>query len=316
MWSRVRDPDGVSDLIWRDDLERLRPQLRRPLLLMAFEGLFDAAESATTALQLIAERSDSTVVAEIDPDGFFNFQESRPIVSIDDSGVRELTWPTTTVTVCQTEGERDLVVVSGIEPHLRWRTFADQIVEIARRTGSEMVVTVGSMVSMVPHTRPFAVTGSSSDRELAERLNLDLPSYQGPTGVIGVINDRVHTAGVPIISIRVAVPHYVPAPPNPKATRALLRRIQQTTRVKTHYEELDGEVVEWLARVDSAVVADDEIREFVTQLEEQVDSTEELLPSGDALAGELEAFLRERAADEDNATGDSADEPDSSPDAD
>lgn len=301
----------MSDLLWRDDLERLRPQLRRPLLLMAFEGLFDAAESATSALEMIAARSESTLVGEINPDGFFNFQETRPIVSLDEDGVRELTWPTTTVTICQTESDRDLIVVSGIEPHLRWRTFADQIVDIARRTGAEMVATVGSMVSMVPHTRPFAVTGSSSDRELAKRLNLDLPSYQGPTGVIGVINDRVHRAGVPIISIRVAVPHYVPAPPNPKATRALLRRIQQTTRVKTYYEDLDGDVVEWLARVDSAVVADDEIRQFVTQLEEQVDSDEELLPSGDALAGELEAFLRERAAEESNEADDgdtSADE--------
>ncbi len=298
----------MSDLIWRDDLERLRPQLRRPLLLMAFEGLFDAAESATSALEIIAARSESTVVAEIDPDGFFNFQETRPHVSINEEGVRELTWPTTTVTVCQTESDRDLIVVSGIEPHLRWRTFADQIVDIARRTGAEMVVTVGSMVSMVPHTRPFAVTGSSSDRELAKRLHLDLPSYQGPTGVIGVINDRVHVAGVPIISLRVAVPHYVPAPPNPKATRALLRRIQQTTRVKTNYEDLDGDVVEWLARVDSAVAADDEIRQFVTQLEEQVDSNEELLPSGDALAGELEAFLRERASNDESSADEGSDD--------
>ncbi len=288
----------MTDLIWHDNADEIRPKLRRPLLLMAFEGLFDAAESATSALGMIRDRSESTDIAEIDPDGFFNFQETRPIVSLPDDGVRKLTWPTTTVTTCQTSDERDLVLVTGIEPHLRWRTFADQIVEIARRTGSEMVVTVGSMVSMVPHTRPLAVTGSASDHELAKRLNLDLPSYQGPTGVIGVINDRVHRAGIPIISIRVSIPHYVPAPPNPKATRALLRRIQQTTRVQTGYEDLDGDVVEWQNRVDSAVTADDEIREFVTQLERQVDSNEELLPSGEDLAGEVEAFLRERGNDD------------------
>ncbi len=295
----------VPDLIWNDDADRLRGELRRPLLLLAFEGLFDAAEAATTALDSIRVNSRSTDIAEIDPEGFFNFQETRPTVSFDNDGERRISWPTTRVTVCQTDDARDLVVMTGIEPHMRWKTFADQIIDVARRTGAEMVVTVGAMVSMVPHTRPFAITGSSGDPELADRLGLDRPSYQGPTGVVGVINQRVGDMGIPIISLRVAVPHYVPGPPNPKATRALLRRIQQTTRVTTNYEDLDADVVAWTERVDAAVASDDESRSYVQRLEAQMDSTEELLPSGDELAAELEAFLRDRSSDDD--AGESAD---------
>ncbi len=289
----------MSDLIWNDDADRLRAELRRPLLLLAFEGLFDAANAATTALDSIRVNARSTEIAEIDPEGFFNFQETRPLVAFDDEGVRQLTWPTTRVTACQTDDARDLVVMSGIEPHLRWKTFADQIADVARRTGCEMVVTVGAMVSMIPHTRPFAVTGSSGDPDLADALGLDRPSYQGPTGVIGVINQRVGELGIPIISIRVAVPHYVPGPPNPKATRALLRRIQGTTRVTTNYESLDADVVEWQERVDGAVKSDDESASYVRRLEQQVDSNEDLLPSGDDLAAELEAFLRDRPPTDD-----------------
>lgn len=289
----MRESVGVSDLVWQS-----QPILRRPLLLVAFEGLFDAAESATDALAWIRDRTESTEIAEIDPEEYFNFQDARPTVNPGPDGERVLTWPTTKVFACKTDDVRDLVIMTGVEPHLRWRSFADQIVEVARRSGAEMVITVGAMVSMVPHTRPLGVTGSAADAELAERLSLDRPSYQGPTGVVGVINQRLHEAGLPIISIRVAVPHYVPSAPNPKATRALLRRIQQTTRVITHYEELDSAVSEWVHRMDSAVAADPEGAEYVERLEQQVDSTESLLPSGDDLAAELEAFLRDRS-DED-----------------
>lgn len=280
----------VSDIIWHDS----EPSLRRPLLLIAFEGLFDAAEAATSALTWIEERTDSTLMAEIDAETFFNFQEVRPMVRLDESGQRVIDWPTTRLWACRTEDERDLLVMTGVEPHLRWRGFADCLVEIARRSHAEMVVTVGAMVSMVPHTRPFPITGSASDPDLAGRLQLSLPSYQGPTGVVGVVNQRVHEAGLPIISLRASIPHYLPGPPNPKATQALLRRIEQTARVRTGYEELDADVAEWVQRVDAAVVSDDESRAYVSKLEQQVDSDEELLPSGDDLAAELEAFLRDR----------------------
>lgn len=299
----MREPVVVSDLVWQS-----QPILRRPILLLAFEGLFDAAEAATDALAWIRDRTESTEIAQIDPEEYFNFQQARPLVRTDDAGGRTLSWPTTKIFACKTDDVRDLVVMTGIEPHLKWRSFSDQIVEVARRSGAEMVITVGAMVSMVPHSRPLTVTGSAADPELAERLSLDRPSYQGPTGVVGVINQRLHEAGLPVISVRVAVPHYVPSAPNPKATRALLRRLQQTTRVKTQYEELDMAVSEWVQRMDAAVASDSESAEYVSRLENQVDSTESLLPSGDDLAGELEAFLRDRSGDE--GTGDIERNPD------
>lgn len=272
--------------------------------MVAFEGVFDAAESATSALRWIAERSDTQKMAEIDPEVYFNFQEARPMARIADDGNRVIDWPATKVEAVRTDSGRDLVVMTGVEPHLRWNSFADQVVEVARRSGCEMVVTVGAMVAMVPHTRPFAVIGSAIHPELAARLNLSKPSYQGPTSLIGVLNAHLERANIPVISLRVSVPHYVPGPPNPKATRALLRRLQQTTGVPTDYEELDAEVSEWSSQVDRAVASDDESQQYVERLERQVDSDEEMLPSGDDLAAELEAFLRdERRADEDGDDG-------------
>ncbi|MDH3681895.1 MAG: PAC2 family protein [Acidimicrobiia bacterium] len=283
----------MSDLIWNEI-----PELRRPMLLAAFEGIFDAAESATSALKWICDRANSTPIAEIDPETFFNFQETRPMARLAPDGTRVIDWPKTEIQAARTDSTRDLVVMTGIEPHLRWNGFADYVVEVARRSGCEMVVTVGALVAMVPHTRPFAVTGSAQHPELVRRLNLSLPSYEGPTSLAGVINERLEQANVPVIALRVAVPHYVPGPPNPKATRALLRRLQHTTGVLTAYEELDQEVTDWSARVDQAVASDDESKEYVARLERQVDSDEERLPSGDDLAAELEAFLRDQRPDE------------------
>lgn len=286
--------NSTDELIWHEV-----PSLRRPLLLVAFEGVFDAAEAATSALQWICRRNEADEVAMIDPEAFYNFQEARPMVSLDTDGQRSIQWPSIEIHSAQTESSRDLVVMTGVEPHLRWSALADHAVDVARRTGCEMAVTVGAFVGMVPHTRPFSVTGSAAHPELVRRLNLSEPTYQGPTGAIGVIIERMERANIPAISLRVEVPHYVPGPPNPKATRALLRRLQQTTGVPTGYESLDGQVTDWTNRVDQAVLADDDSREYVARLEQQADSTEEMLPSGDDLAGELEAFLREMDGPED-----------------
>lgn len=278
-----------NELTWYDD-----PNLSRPLLLVAFEGLFDAAEAATSALTWIRERSESEEVAMIDPESFFNFQEVRPMVRLKEGDKREIIWPSTEVFAAKTESARDLMLLTGVEPHLRWSKFSDYVLDVARRTRCEMVVTVGSFVGMVPHTRPFSVTGSAIHPELVRRLGLKKPSYEGPTGVIGVINERLERSNVPVISLRVEVPHYVPGAPNPKATRALLRRLEQTIGVPTGYEELDADVTAWVERVDEAVLSDDESRQYVERLEQHADSSEEFLPSGDDLAGELEAFLRDQ----------------------
>ena len=279
----------VSDLQWFDV-----PQLERPVLLVAFRGLFDAAQAATDAVGWLRDRGQSQKVASIDPEEFFNFQENRPLVRLDAAGERVIEWPMNDIWASHPESGRDLLLLSGHEPNLRWGAFADRLLDAVRRTGAEMVVTVGSMVAMVPHTRPLGVTGSAAHPELARRLGLGRPTYQGPTGVVGVIHDRLDRSGVPVISLRVAIPHYVPGPPNPKATRALLRRLQQTLGCTTGYEDLDPAVTEWVSRVDQAVQSDDESRDYVARLERQVDSDEDRLPSGDDLAAELEAFLRDQ----------------------
>jgi proteasome assembly chaperone (PAC2) family protein len=296
-------PNEQTELTWFD-----LPQLRRPLLLIAFEGLFDAASAASAALRWIRDRGESTELAMIDPEHYFNFQEARPNVRLDGSGNRVIDWPVNELFSVVNESGRDVVVLTGVEPHLRWSAFARHVVDIARRTRCEMVVTVGAFVGMVPHTRPFAVTGSATHPELVRRLNLSSPTYEGPTGLIGIIVEKLERANIPAISLRVEVPHYVPGPPNPKATRALLRRLEQTTGVPTGYELLDSDVSDWVSRVDHAVEADDESREYVARLEQQADSNEELLPSGDDLAGELEAFLREQSEEDDGGAdgGDSA----------
>ena len=272
--------------------------LTRPVLVVAFKGLFDASGSATSALEWLIEKSESENIGEIDSETFFDFTQERPLISFDKNGERALTWPTNKIVAMKTkENERDLLAISGVEPHLRWRTFSELLIELVNKSNAESVLTLGSMVGMTPHSRPLTVTGSSTNPELAERLHLEKPSYQGPTGIVGVLHDALDRSKIPVISLRVSVPHYVPDAPNPKATRALLRRFEQVTGVTTEYEELDGPAADWQKQVDSAVASDDEITAYVTRLETAIDEDENLLPSGDDLAAEFEAFLREQDPD-------------------
>ena len=274
--------------------------LTRPVLVVAFKGLFDASGSATSALEWLMEKSESENIGEIDSETFFDFTQERPLISFDKNGERTLTWPKNKIVTIKTNGnERDLLAISGIEPHIRWRTFSKLLIEIVNKSNAESVLTLGSMVGMTPHSRPLTVTGSSTNPELAERLHLEKPSYQGPTGIVGVLHDALDRSKIPVISLRVSVPHYVPDSPNPKATRALLRRFEQVTGVTTEYEELDGPAADWQKQVDAAVASDDEITAYVTRLETAIDEDENLLPSGDDLAAEFEAFLREQGPNQD-----------------
>ena len=282
------------ELRWQDDAP-----LHRPIMVLAFRGMFDAADAATTAVTWLADRLPGPVLGDIDPENFFDFTQERPVVRFDEHGRRVLHWPENRFRAARTpEGDRDLVLLAGIEPHLRWRTFCGLIAEAAHRTGAEMVVTLGSMVGMTPHTRPPSVTASSTSEELARRLGLGRPTYEGPTGVIGTLHDVLDHEGIPVISLRVSVPHYVPSAPNPKAVRALLRRFEAVTGIDTGHAELDRAASGWQEQVDAAVAGDPDAAVYVRQLEEQVDRTEELLPSGDDLAAELEAFLRDQHRDE------------------
>jgi hypothetical protein len=278
-----------------------KPQLRRPIMVIGLEGLFDVAEAATSAVRRLAVRHDARPVADIDSELFFDFTQRRPSVHLDDVGRRVLSWPSNTVVAAKRpDADHDLVALAGVEPHLRWRTFADQVAEIVHRTRAEMVVTLGAMAGLAPHTRPLGVVASSTDSSLAARLGLGSPSYQGPTGLIGVLHDRLDRDHLPVISLRVSVPHYVPGPPNPEASRSLLAKLELVTGIDGGHGAMDDMANDWRARVDAAVEGDEEMSDYVRQLEAQVDhEVDELLPSGDDLAAQLEAFLRNRSDNQD-----------------
>ncbi|MAO73300.1 MAG: carboxylate--amine ligase [Acidimicrobiaceae bacterium] len=283
----------MTEVVWDE-----APSLQSPLLVVAFEGWFDAGECATGAIQWIIDHYEARRVARIDPEEFFDFQENRPLVEIGEDGERRIRWPSIDAHVIENDLAHDLVVLSGLEPRMRWRTFCESVVEIARDTKCEMVVTLGAMVAGIPHSRPSAVQGSAASAELARRLGLDRPSYQGPTGIIGTLHDALDNADLPVISLRVGVPHYVAGPPNPKGTRALLAEFEKVTGVRTEYADLDASVLEWEQRVSDAVEQDPEIIGYVRQLEEEADRAEATdLPSGDDLAAEFQKFLREERDD-------------------
>jgi proteasome assembly chaperone (PAC2) family protein len=281
----------VTELVW--DAE---PNTERPLVVLAFGGLFDAASAATNAVNWLRERAPSSLIAHIDPEMLFDFTQERPSVRVLPTGRREIIWPGNEFHALRFDDRRDLVICAGTEPHLRWRTFSEHVLAVAQRCGAEMVVTLGAMVGVVAHSRPLPVTGSATNPALAERLGLGSPSYEGPTGVIGTLHDLLDRAGMPVISLRVAVPHYVPSPPNPKATHALLRRLEEVTRLDLGARALEPSATDWQHQVSAAAADDPQVMTYVRRLEEQYDS-EEPLPSGDDLAAELEAFLREQRGD-------------------
>lgn len=281
----------MADLLWETE-----PTVDRPILILAFEGLFDAAQAATSAVQHLKRAGTVNRIGSIDPEEFFDFTQQRPVVSFDGDGNRKITWPQNEFFEIATPDESpDIVMLAGIEPQLRWRTFAAAITEAATRMQSSLVVTLGAMVGLAPHTRTLGVVGSATDPDLATRLGLGRPSYEGPTGLVGAVHHSLNEADIPIISLRVSVPHYVPGPPNPEATRSLLARLELVTGIRTDHKSLETGAHEWRQRVEKAVANDPEMAEYVKSLEAQVDdAADELLPSGDDLAAELQAFLRDR----------------------
>lgn len=218
------------------------------------------------------------------------------MVRLGDNG-REIEWPSNKIWGAKCDsGNHDLLLLSGIEPHLRWKTFSESLSEVARLMDVEMVITIGAMAGMAPHTRPLGVVGSAANPSIADRLGLGKPSYEGPTGLVGVLHDHLDKEGIPIISLRVSVPHYVPGPPNPEATRSLLSRLELVTGVETYHAELNKAAEDWRERIHTAVTNDDEMSTYVEELEKRVDESE-IMPSGDDLAAELEAFLRDKRAE-------------------
>jgi proteasome assembly chaperone (PAC2) family protein len=276
------------------------PELRSPILVAAFAGWNDAANAATAAVEAAATSLDAEVAGDIDPEEFFDFQVSRPTIRLAEGQTRQIDWPANTLVVARPPGaERDLALLSGIEPNLRWRTFAGAIVDMAEGLGAEMVVTLGALIADVAHTRPVPITGLASDAELVERLGLSRTSYEGPTGIVGVIHDACRDRGMASASLWAAVPHYVAAVPNPKAALALLRRLEGLVGIAVEASELEDAAERFEGQINQAVSANPEIGELVHRLEEEQAESIDFgdVPSGDDIASEFQRFLRQRGGD-------------------
>jgi proteasome assembly chaperone (PAC2) family protein len=284
----------VDALIWEGEV----PELRSPILVAAFGGWNDAASAATAALEAVALGLDAELLGRLDPEEFYDFQVNRPMIRLADGQAREIDWPASTLVAASPNGaERDLVLFSGIEPNLRWRTFSDSILDAAERLGVEMVVTLGALLADVAHSRPVPITGLASDPELVDELGLSRSSYEGPTGIVGVLHDACRRRKIPSASLWAAVPHYVAAVPNPKAALALLRRLEGLTGIAVDATELEEAVEPYEEQVSRAVAANPEIEELVTRLEEEQEETFEEggeVPSGDSIAREFQRFLRQQ----------------------
>jgi proteasome assembly chaperone (PAC2) family protein len=288
----------MSNLVWENE-----PNVERPVLVVAFAGYFDAASASTGAIDFLVEHHAATRLAYIDPDEFFDFQQLRPQVVLEDGSTRRIVWPDNVVHATDRAGAgRDLVLLSGIEPYVRWREFCSLLLEVAQRAGCEMVVTLGATPAQVPHTRMPPVFGSSTNPELAARLGLSRPQYQGITGVVGALQVAIDHTGLPSIAMRVGVPHYATGAHNPKAAMALLRHLEHVTGVPTGHAELGDSVTEWEQMLDRAVAEDNDARTYLPRLEAHFDQqAEEQIPSADDLAEEFERFLKDQPDDDDRA---------------
>jgi proteasome assembly chaperone (PAC2) family protein len=271
-----------------------RPTLVKPVLVTAFRGWNDAGEAATAAATFLKERWNAETFARIDPEEFFDFQVTRPMVRLHDGVSRVIEWPACEFHHARVSG-RDIVLFVGAEPNVRWRTFATAIVDLARSLETERLITLGAFLADVSHTRPVPVVGSAATPEEAQRLNLATSRYEGPTGIVGVLHDLSIRAGLPSVSFWAAVPHYVPAGVNPKAALALVDRVASFLDLSVDLGELLPATMAWEQRVSELVAENETLAEYVARLEEAA-SEEPPLPmvSGESLAAELERFLRER----------------------
>jgi proteasome assembly chaperone (PAC2) family protein len=280
------------------------PPLRDPVMIAAFEGWNDAGEAASGAVAHLERVWESEPVGELDPEDYHDFQVSRPTVQLDDDGKRGITWPTTHLAWARPPGSsRDVVLVRGIEPSMRWRSFTREILGYAERLGVGTVVTLGALLADVPHTRPIPVTTTSEDDGLLERLAIEPSRYEGPTGILGILQDAAGRAGLPGLSLWAAVPHYVGQSPSPKATLALLRRVEEMLDVTVPLEDLPEDARAWERGVDELAEEDGEIGDYVRQLERAKDTAELPEASGEAIAREFERYLRRRDDDGPGPTG-------------
>ena len=286
-----------------------RPKLRHPVLVTAFRGWNDGGQGATLAAGFLAKAWQAARFAEIDPEEFYDFQVSRPQVSLVDGVTRRLEWPDNAFYHAAIPGlERDAVLLLGIEPNTRWRRFTELIVGLSEDLGVELVVSLGSLLADVPHTRPSPVTGSATEQHLIEEYGLQGSRYEGPTGIVGVIHDACRNAGVASVSLWAAVPHYVSLAPSPRAALALCQRLGELLGAPVDAGELEEAVETYSEQVTEAVSADPDTQAYVEQLEQRADELgpEFDVPSGDTIAAELTRYLREREQDDGGPEGPTA----------
>jgi proteasome assembly chaperone (PAC2) family protein len=282
---------------WQD-----RPQLRRPVLLAAFEGWNDAADAASTAVRFLRDQWLARPFATIDHEDFYDFTATRPRVRLVEGITRRIEWPETEFSWAALPGaSRDVVVMLGHEPQLKWRTFTDQVVALAKDLGVELIVILGALLADVAHTRPVRVTGTAADAELVRRLKLGRSTYEGPTGIVGVLHDAFSKARLPSASLWAAVPHYVASTPSPKASLALVERATELLSTKVDLTDLRITSADYERQVNEVVAADEDVVAYVQRLEASADEDDEApdmeMVRGDILAAELERFLREEHGD-------------------
>jgi proteasome assembly chaperone (PAC2) family protein len=287
----------MTDVIWRE-----RPELRAPVMVCAFKGWNDAGEAASAALAYIRGSFDAREVGSIDPEEFYDFTAVRPTVKLVEGSTREIEWPENSFSVAPVPGaEGDLVLLEGVEPSLRWRRFTEDVVTAAHDLGVRMVITLGALLADVPHSRPVSITGITSDEALVKRLGFEPPSYEGPTGIVGLLQQACADTGLPAVSLWASVPHYVAAAPNPKVALALVRAFEGTAGLAVDGGELESAAEDYERQVTAAVASDPEVKAFVERLETQLDEDaaenppdEGQLPSADTIASDFQRFLRQR----------------------
>jgi proteasome assembly chaperone (PAC2) family protein len=272
------------------------PTLTRPVLIAAFEGWNDAGDSASGTVAHLADVWDAHVMLELDPEEYYDYQVNRPVVSTSESGMRQLTWPTTRLLTANLPA-RDILLVQGPEPNIKWQQFTREILGLAVELDVELVITLGALLSDSPHTRPIPVSGTSTDATLTDQLGLDVSTYEGPTGIIGVIQEACARFDIPAVSLWGAVPHYVAQPPCPKATLALIRRIEDVLDVSVPLGDLVEDARAWEAGVDELASDDEEVADYVKQLEHARDTADLPEASGEAIAREFERYLRRRGTE-------------------
>jgi proteasome assembly chaperone (PAC2) family protein len=281
------------------------PLLRNPVMIMAFSGWNDAAEAASGAVEHLlsgwGDRNDEVLpelIADVESEEFYDFQVNRPVISIDESEIRSITWPTTQIFGLSIPTmPRDLVVVTGVEPSMRWKSFTSELLDLADDLEVSLIVTLGSLLADTPHTRPITVTGTGAHPSIATRLGVSVSKYEGPTGILGVIQDGCMRRGIDAISLWAAVPHYASNAPSPKATLALINTLEDFLDISIPLSDLEENADAWEKEVNDLAAEDTEVAEYVKALEESKDAAELPDVSGDSIAKEFERYLRRHKED-------------------